>query len=496
MFHRPRFAGYFTIWILFSIACAPDAPVEGDSGSIDRKRPNLVLISLDNLGAGHMSCYGYPRSTTPFMDSLAGKGLLFERAVAQDTWTLPSHVSLLTSRYVGAHGVWNRKRRIPDSGLPQVQEVLREGGYGTAAFTTVLWVSPTYGFDRGMDHFYSEHVPADRLNREVREYLENPPDAPFFLFLHYYDVHTPFREANPYGEDFSAGKDHLDAMKNRLRRLIGKRLVDLTAKDIEGLSATLPGIDVPAVLEGRLDPEIRITRKTVLELCLLHFNRQGREGIAAEEGRYDNGVANMDQRLSELFAWIETRPWFENTIFVITSDHGEAFLEQENLIGHGGLPFEVLSRVPFIVFGTGVPANVRIARSVESIDIAPTLLDWAGLAAPEGFQGRSLVPLIQGGDLREKASISGSLRSGRLSYREGDWKLVWDRKNERAWLFDMTRPDGETINLADKHPRLVEALEAKLLRIERHNQQQGDRLGVEGVSLDEASRRVLEGLGY
>ena len=85
-------------------ACSKDAPAG--------PRPNIVLISLDNLGANHMGCYGYFRNTTPFMDSLAAAGMIFDEMVAQDTWTLPSHVSMLTSRYVSAHGVWNRDLKL------------------------------------------------------------------------------------------------------------------------------------------------------------------------------------------------------------------------------------------------------------------------------------------------------------------------------------------------------------------------------------------------
>jgi len=118
----------FLIVLAMLFACSPG----GDSGTAR----NFVLISIDNLGAHHLGCYGYEREISPFMDSLAEGGVLFENVTAQETWTLPSHASMLSSRYTGAHGVWNIEKKLPIEKLTLLQETFRAGGFRTAGFAS------------------------------------------------------------------------------------------------------------------------------------------------------------------------------------------------------------------------------------------------------------------------------------------------------------------------------------------------------------------------
>jgi hypothetical protein len=200
---------------------------------MDTVRPNIVLISIDNLAAGHMGGYGYERETTPFMDALAREGLLFENLVAQETWTLPSHTSLMSSRYVGAHGTWELLSLLPERNLVLLQEALKKGGYRTAGFTTCEFLTETYRFDRGFDHFSSRRIPAETLNAEILEFLQTAPPEPFFLFIHYFDVHAPFIEDNPYAENFTSEQnDETRQLIKKLGTYIGRRLGDLTLEEI------------------------------------------------------------------------------------------------------------------------------------------------------------------------------------------------------------------------------------------------------------------------
>ncbi|MBU0753895.1 MAG: sulfatase [Planctomycetes bacterium] len=465
----------------------------------EQHRPNFILISLDDLGADHLGCYGYDRSTSPFIDSLAQRGTLFESAVAQDTWTLPSHVSMLTSRHVGAHLVTKRDSRLPAKNLNLLQETFQAGKYHTAAFTTCSFVSPSYGFDRGFDHFFYQYAPAPEMNPEISAYLASKKfRQPFFLFLHFYDVHSPFDKKNPYGEDFGdLESTNITEIMWKLRELEGQRITDITQEQRDWLHVAFPEeLDLQTVLDSEELQDLVITEKLLKNLASFYLQSLDPEAIKSLQGAYDNGVAFMDKNLSELFADLRTFPWYDDTVIVITSDHGEAFNQHPGLFGHGGPPFRELSDIPLIFIGPGVPSGLRITNPVASIDIAPTLLSLAGLPLPQDFQGVSLCPLLQGEPFLDRPILSGSEATGRASWQEDSWKLIVSLKTDQYWLYDLNSGKSEINDLSESHPDRYNILWNRFQRAEKQNSELGERIQQEKTKLTIEEESRLRKLGY
>ncbi|MHC4942287.1 MAG: sulfatase, partial [Planctomycetota bacterium] len=401
------------------------------------------------------------------------------------------------------HGVERSTSRLPAGGLPLLQEQLKAAGYHTAAFTTCLFVSATFGFERGFDHFDYEYVPAEKVNPKVLDYLSEKTGEPFFLFLHYYDVHHPFTETNPYGESF--GDDHMPHLQDvlwRLKKLRGLKVSDLTAEQRDWLADTFHNYEVMSLLTAEENRDMKITKEILLNLSAVYLQKVDPRAMESIMGAYDNGVAYMDKRLAELFDSLKAFPWYENTIFIITSDHGEAFNQHPGITGHGGPPFRELARIPLIMTGPGLPRAARIHDLVMSIDIAPTIMELAGLPPVKGYQGLSLTPAI-GGDLVESGEpfpdrpiLSGSEETLRLSLQEGDWKLVMSLDIDRSWLFDLSSPEGEHEDLSKADPERVEKMKEALIRSERYNRKAAEMLRLDEVELDESARELLRELGY
>ena len=161
------------------------------------ERGNVILIVIDGLRADHLTPYGYSRNTSPFLDELASRSVLFENAISQSSWTKTSVASLLTSLYPDAHGVRSPTDVLPASAriLP---EVLQEHGYRTFAIHGNPWLEERFGFDQGFDdfrftHWNKETFDAEKLNDQALRWLEENSGPPFFLYLHYMDVHTPWK---------------------------------------------------------------------------------------------------------------------------------------------------------------------------------------------------------------------------------------------------------------------------------------------------------------
>jgi arylsulfatase A-like enzyme len=168
----------------------------------------VILISIDALRADRLGCYDYDRETTPSLDRMAEEGILFEQASAPGSWTVPSHASLLTGLYPRSHGMRYTNSRLPEE-IVTLATILADHGYATGAIVNVNLLSQKRGFERGFDEFRSilasteEDGSAEQINTYAIDWLERNSKRPFFLFLHYYDVHSDYRALPQYQEMFS-----------------------------------------------------------------------------------------------------------------------------------------------------------------------------------------------------------------------------------------------------------------------------------------------------
>ena len=173
--------------------CVLPAPAKNPHG--------IILISLDTLRADHLGCYGYQRNTSPSIDAFARESIVFENAVVQSPWTLPSHMSIMTSLYPSFHGVTNKSSRLADEHTT-LAELLQESGYQTAAFTDGGLVSGEFGFNQGFDVYEDEWIGIANILPKAEKWLDNNASKPFFLFIHCYDIHEPYNPPPPYNSIF------------------------------------------------------------------------------------------------------------------------------------------------------------------------------------------------------------------------------------------------------------------------------------------------------
>jgi len=394
-----------------------------ETGS-EARRPDLILILLDTVRRDHLSTYGYHRDTTPVIDSLARDGLVFERAVAQSSWTLPSFGSLMTSRYPReifpeADGI-----SIPVGNLYTFAQALRNGGYRTISVTSNPYNHEIFRLMQGFEH--PNHLGVVSANDVVARAIEQVDraiggggrrdDTPYFLFLHFMDNHFPLDVPRPYDTHFPTldGLPHDASMRNSL------------------------AFGAPDHAQG---DDFEIYRSHTLSL-------------------YDGSLYFTDSQLGKLFEHLRERRVFEDAVIVVAADHGQAFWdhgrEEKELglehfqrrgvfgLGHGHTLFPELIRVPLIVSGRGVPSG-RVQPQVRNLDIAPTLLSIAGIDDP-GFAGRG-VPLLArlaDGTLDDLPAYSETATRSAAQWTVWDGRHRYLRVGERELLFG-----DETSDLSD-----------------------------------------------
>jgi arylsulfatase A-like enzyme len=326
------------------------------------------MVVVDSLRADHVGCYGYARDTTPFLDHIAREGVLFEDVTAQATYTLPSVASMLTSTYPLMMGsIFDPDQpalslgrdmimRLPPVTMPvSLQGELKRMGYRTLGWVGGGFLDPLFGFAQG---FHSYHAPerkqtiplAAQLPHIQREVTADP-SHPSFLFLHTHDVHNYFQAAGHSRPTFDQG--YRGPLSD------GQ---ELASRVLSGSAAGL----LPADLQHLVD-------------------------------LYDDQIRHTDGLLGAFIEWLLSQPWGDNTVLVITADHGEAFGERGRL-HHGHAPHPWLVRVPLIVrLPGGRWQGRRVPGPVSVVDLMPTLIELAGGSAPPGLAGRSLLPLMARG---------------------------------------------------------------------------------------------------
>jgi arylsulfatase A-like enzyme len=343
----------------------------------DATRPNVMLVSIDTLRARNVGAYGYARDTTPFLDEWAAEGALFENAITTSVTTGPSHMSLFTGLYPVNHGL----RTGLGSKLPvavTAAAAFRAAGYHTAAFTENGFIIRERGFGEGFAEYTENPGEKRRAPGQVRltfgqarRWLELRARRPFFLFVHTYQVHHPFRPPDEYADLF------------------------------EGDGAGGPP---EALARGMRDA-------------------------------YDREIRFVDDQLRVLLAALGDAA--DGTLVAVVSDHGEEFGEH-GLYQHGGAVYEETLRVPLIFRGPGVTAG-RHATAVSLIDVAPTLLELAGLDPAARQDGVSLAPLLRGGAAPPARTLFAEARAKRR------WREPWRGESWNPPLVAVRGPHGKFI---------------------------------------------------
>jgi len=422
-----------------------------DAGPAAR-RPNLILISLDTVRADRLGAYGYRRHpTTPRLDRFAEQGIRFAWAIAQAPWTQPSHLSLLSGLHPASRGA-----------LPRVPlaAALWRAGYRTFAVTGGGQIDARYGFDAGFEVYrVTDWIQRPEL---VVNWVEGRTAGPFFLFLHTYEAHEPYTDER-FARALPAG---------RISGAFGKRRW-------RGLSKQLTA-----------------------------------EEKARVEALYDGDLSHADGQLGRWLAAAEHAGWLENSIVVVTSDHGEQFWEHGTW-GHGQTLHDHQLHVPLLLHLPPRLARERLGRralepgsvvadQVQLMDLYPSLLELAGVALESPVQGVSLVPLLAGDAMppREAFAERTNIRAFESkALRTLRFKFIYTFPRDAAAsqppvleLFDLRRDPAERENLAESQPEVVAGLRDRVLAIA----EAGGRVADPplGMPVDADLAAKLRALGY
>jgi arylsulfatase A-like enzyme len=396
-------------------------------------KPNVLLFVVDTLRSDRLSCYGYALNTSPYLDALAGEGVLFSNAVSQSSWTRPAIASILTSTYPGVHGAEDRPD-IVRAGLPSLSTTLRENGYTTIGIINNPNLQTRWGFGSDFDR-YIDHSSRDVIDRNNQDRLvidtamaalDDVGDRNWMIYTHIIAPHGPYFPPPPFDEKF------------------------------------------PPVLDG-LD--------------------SGAQKAEVMRSGYDGDIAFADALFGQLLDDLKARGIYDNTIVVFVSDHGEQFLEH-GAIGHGFSLFDEELMVPLVMKLPGIQNTPRVIENiVETIDIAPTILQSIGVKPNPRFQGRSLSGIINGEDDPHRLGYA-RLRLAQVdmhTVRSDRYKYIFDVTTKQQTLFDLVADPNE------QNPRSAIPPEAAALVEYARDRTTADAVGFHFLLIDiEASNRPVE----
>lgn len=479
-------------------------PIEGASG-----RPNVLWILLDTARADRMSAYGYARPTTPFLDEWADKSLVFDRATSNGIWTVPSHCSMFTGLSQREHGASFHHVYLDDQ-HQTIAEVLRSAGYRTVALTNNPLVSNdtniTKGFDETRVTFHFRHLARSALeylfekwgiaqfvpwfdgdfgaamtNRLVGDWLDEYASdrRPFFMYVNYWEAHLPYRVPKRYRSMF------------------------MTNKQVHR------SYDLRQGAFGR-----------ILDWLDMGFNIEGANFLGAADREvlkhhYDSTIRYVDERTRELIGMYEQRGLLDNTLVIISSDHGE-YLDTHGMWAHRYLTYDDLVHVALIIREPGRSAGMRVATPVQPADLYPTILkavlgetgelpdsslrDLIALAQAEDAQRATIVeyagPIrnIVQRMRRQKDPVVMHRASPQIAVVQGGFKFIRSGDGRRE-LYDLTRDPGELVDLFETNAETAARLDEYISEwLKRTPQYVPDRR--EGEAIDPGVQRALRALGY
>lgn len=375
----------------------------------------VVLISCDTMRADHLSCYGYPRKTTPNLDAFAQDAVLFENAFCSEVWTPTSHMTILTGLYPKNHGL-TRFLNLAESVIT-LPEVLHARGYNTGGFVGhYWWMMPSRGFAHGFDLYDAAYPYRDVYStlERVLDWLEPRRNAPFFLFFHNYDLHSKEKGPLPYDPE------------DERYRTFAKEHIALP----EFARDAFPDAMGSLFLAAHNNRSISISETE-------------REALLA---LYDDCLVKVDAAVGEFLEHLRNAGIYERALIIVTADHGEAFGEHDRYM-HGDV-YEANIHVPLLIkFPGQANAKRRIRDLVELADLFPTILELLGVPLLGAVDGCSLLPLLDGG--REPVSRIFSTRAAWRTVRTADSKLIRNIDENRTEYYAITKDSEETQNLYD-----------------------------------------------
>jgi len=412
---------------------------------------NVLLIVIDTLRADHLGCYGYYRNTSPTIDRIAKEGIVFNNFYASGVCTGPGFTSIITGLYPINTEYYITPWNIPntyqlDDNIPVLAEIMVDNGFTTIAFDDLInFRSHPKHFVRGYEYYINairtskwrhHHLIAGEVNLRLIPWLKSHRYDNFFMFVHYWDPHMPYNQPTGYRDIFRH-----------------KSIDDLKVCEAKAGYKYVPGW-------GRVEEIFRGDENKSIDL-------------------YDGEIFYVDHSLAEIFSTLYELDLMDDTLIIITSDHGEQ-LGQHGVYGHAGLHESVI-KIPLIIrYPDKFKENIRIDRYAQHVDIVPTILDLANIKYERNFDGYSIRRIIDGSIDREYIVCE---TWGERAIVSGEWKLIVHYEKELnnprevikpilkktvmyrglgIELYNIVKDPMEIVNLAENETSIVEKLLAKL----------------------------------
>jgi arylsulfatase A-like enzyme len=400
---------------------------------------NVILLTIDTLRRDVLGCYG-GGSLTPFIDSIQTQCIRFDQAYSPGPYTRAAFPGLLTSSHYLEFG---KEKKLGKTRV-LISEVLKKAGIVTAAFHSNPYLTEYIGWKRGWDIFYDSmqekvdprvpYIKADRINRKVNTWLSSyvgmRANKPFFLWLHYMDVHEPYVPPRKY--------------------------IDL------------------------IDPTITLNEEEMFQLfkeVLLKRDVSDRGKVQILKKLYWAHVREMDDATRDFFGMLETLNVLKDSVIILTTDHGDEFGEHGGL-SHDGKLYDELVHVPLLIYDPTRERNEVSRTLVSTLDVSPTVAYLFGVESPRAFDGRSLLPLESypaKGVFGEAVDKHGSEEKGEEKevhyYLERNLKIIYHERDESWELYDLKEDPKESRNIVTSSPE-AEALKNKIRpRVRRYERQ-------------------------
>jgi len=385
----------------------------------------IILIAIDTLRADHLGCYGYKQSTSPNIDKIANQGVLFEHHYATDVPTRPSFTALFSSQRGIKNGILGHENVASDFRItePLLAEHFAAAGYRTGMISNLLYTTPwlVKGFkDIIPPGLRWQGGNAEEVSAEASRWLKTYGNRDFFLFVHYWDPHGPYIKApKSYQKMFSP--DQYTSIAPEMKFIKNNEVLNAYYTQYHKL-----------VSDGETRPE-----------RLLAY--------------YDSEIRYTNDYINQIFLILQELDIIEDTLIVITSDHGEAFGEY-GFFDHQSC-YENIAHIPLIFWWPGrIPENQRVKGFSLGVDIMPTLLELANLPIPEGLCGRSLVNVIEGkeGTSHQEIVTNTCATVIQRMYIKGNWALVhtlsrpgFDHIKEYE-LFNLAEDKNQEMDVSEK----------------------------------------------
>ena len=489
---------------------ADNVPAQSTRKATDIQRPNIILVTWDTATALNMGMYGYSRPTTPFLSEWAKEAVVFNRAYSSANWTIPAVMSLMTGQRVSTHKVWYEAYNFPVPDYAEnLPDVLRDNGYSVYGFVQSNFAHPnTLGFGKSFivkdkaNSFFAHpkgsvhHSDFFRKRRIVLSFMRMYPFIPvddIYARISLIGVEEtghnvsaegdkPFR-VTPFPPELAYDR-FLDYLPSSDQKKSGDTVQEPFFAWIHVYPPHAPYMPPEPFLGMFGDAEELKLPKYWASLD--EYGPEEKSQVEIKRNRYDELIVYSDDRLRTFMTELSKRIDLSSTVIIFSADHGESFSHGHQ--GHGGPHmYEAFVNIPLIIKMPVQTNGSVIDMIVEQTDIAPTILDIAGIAVPAWMEGRSLLPLIQGKSLDARPAYSiqfirnrsfgHPITKGTIAVWEGDYKLIYYIEDKKTLLFNTRTDPGELQNLSQTEPeirkRFVTFVEEYLDRINNENARSG-----------------------